>query len=510
MNFVILVLLVITGILLEFFRRSSKKWTCLNAIFGRIPYSNQVLIWSGVVIWSFLIFALAEKFISVPIAVAAIALGGICQVVKMLASEVEWIKNKTSRLPRFNIVCTIITVVCLIIVAGHQALTEFNKKTYSMFITPESIKVSKGYSKKSLLKIVNNNDYPLYQIDLQISVDEGDLSVDDVKLTSKETTKIETKLGSEKNNVTVSWDEIGIQTINQGGKKANHRIIYSIDAHTTKEYLVDINANKVSTESKVGFRIVRTDKNPTDIISFDPFILCQDNNRDFSTYHETSKTMLGQKRYKEALVCCARAISKDPNSGKAYSNMGVALLFLGKVSEAIEKWKYSIELDPKLSKTYLNLAGIYIQQGRYADATKYLESTISLGGPDQIDGYVLMGDCLAFQNDSVGATEMYKTAISMNPDFALAYFRWGVLLKNSGDCESAIIKFKKSTEYEHDFKLDSYGMWGACLESIGKYVDAIDKYQMIINIAPSSDQAKLSTKSIEIVNQKMKDNSKNQ
>lgn len=79
------------------------------------------------------------------------------------------------------------------------------------------------------------------------------------------------------------------------------------------------------------------------------------------------------------------------------------------------------------------------------------------------------------------------------------------MLKNEGHCEKAIIKFQKATEYEHAFKLDSYGMWGACLEQLGDNPAAINKYQKIIKIAPNSNEAKKSKNSIELVEKKMND-----
>ena len=44
--------------------------------------------------------------------------------------------------------------------------------------------------------------------------------------------------------------------------------IYAIDAHSTKDFIVDINANDITKESKIVFQIVRTDRNPADIIRF--------------------------------------------------------------------------------------------------------------------------------------------------------------------------------------------------------------------------------------------------
>jgi tetratricopeptide (TPR) repeat protein len=366
-------------------------------------------------------------------------------------------------------------------------------------VAPDSLDVSPGYSKKSLIKIVNNQDFPVFQIDLQISVEEGDLSVDDIKLNPKDEAKQPSDLGG----IIVSNDVFGLGVITSEGKRENHIIIRDIDAHSTKEFFAEIDANKARQQSKVVFKIVRSDKRQADIISFDPFKTCQNDNGDFKAYHDTSLTMLGQKRYKEALLCCEKAIMKDPRSAKAHHNMGVALLFLGEPERAIQKFLEAIGIDPKLSKSYLNLAGILIQQHKFKDAVEKLEVVSAFDGPERHDAFVLWGRCLALQNDADGAIGKFKRAIELNPEFGPAYFYWGELLKNSGDCENAKDKFEKTILLcKDDFRLDSYGMLGACLEIQGRPAEAKEKYEKIIEIAPNSIAANKSRNSIKHLKEK--------
>jgi len=431
-----------------------------------------------------------------------IILGGLIEAFRRLATEWTWLSSKTSKIPYFNTITICLSVLLLLGGIYHQVTTEIDKKKYSVFVSPETISVNPGYSKKSILKIVNNHDYPLYQIDLKIAVEEGDLSVDDVKLDQRD----EMKLKSSTGGVTWGHDVLGIGMITKEGKREDHKIIYELDAHSTKEFFVEIDANRIKQKSKVDFQIVRTATEPADVISFDPFRMCQTDDKDFKTYHETSKTMLGQKRYKEALVCSEKAIAKDPKSAPAHNNMGIALLFLNEIDKAIDKFEEAIELDPELPKPYLNLAGVLIKNQRFEEAIITLEVVSRIEGPEQPDAFVLWGQCLAIQHDISGAIEKYKNAIAIDPACGPAYYYWGLIHKNNGDCEQAIPRFRKATEIEHEFKLDSYGMWGGCLENIGNYQEALDLYQTIIDKAPNSPQAKRSKNSIESAKIKMQEN----
>ena len=428
-----------------------------------------------------------------------IIVGSLIEAIRRLSNEWEWLGSITSKIPYFNTITIVLSVICVLIGVVHQVKTEIDKKQFSFFVAPESIDVHPGYSKRTLLKIVNNQDFPIYQIDLEISVEEGDLSVDDFKLYPKDMPKMESETGG----VVISWDVFAMVGITNEGKRKKHIIIYDIAAHSTKEYFAEINADKMHQKSKIVFQITRTDKAPTDIINFDPFIKCQSNEYDVQGYLATSAIMLDQKRYKEAIVCCQKAIMKDPKAAEAHSNMGTALLFLNETEKAIQKFEEAIKIDPNLTSPYVNLATILIQQGKFKDAIEKLKVVAARKGPDQPEAFAMWGQCLAHQNDIEGAIEKYNRAIELNPQHGSAYYFWGLLLKNNNDCEKALVKFQKAAEYDHIYKLDSYGMWGVCLENMGKYREAINKYQTIIDIAPLSNEAERSKKSIEVVNKKM-------
>jgi tetratricopeptide (TPR) repeat protein len=435
------------------------------------------------------------------ITIIFLILSGLIGAIRIIAKEWNWLGSKTSKLPYFNAITTSLFGVLLLVGIYFPVKAQIDKTMYSVFVSPKTISVSPSYNKKSLLKIVNNKDYPLYQIDLKIAVEEGDLSVDAVKLNPKDKMKLESDIGG----VTLGHDVFGIGVITEDGIREDHKIIYELDAHSTKEFFVEIDATNLKKKSKVVFKIVRTDKEQADIISFDPYLMCQADDKDFKTYHEISKTMLDQRRYKEALVCCEKAILKNPKSAPTYNNMGIALLFLNEIDQAINKFREAIKLDPKLSKPYLNLAGVLIKNQKFEDAIKNLKVVSKIEGSEQPDAFVLWGQCLAINKDINGAVEKYKTAVTIDPACGPAYYYWGLLLKNNGDCEQAISKFKRSTEIEHEFKLDSYGIWGSCLENSGNHQEALNLYQTIIDKSPDSPQAQRSKNSIESLKAKMKE-----
>jgi hypothetical protein len=98
-----------------------------------------------------------------------IIIGGLIQAIRMLAGEWKWLGSITAKIPYFTFVTIALTIICLLLGILHQVLTEIEKHKLSVFAVPKSINVSPGYSKTSILKIVNNQDFPLYQVDIKIS-----------------------------------------------------------------------------------------------------------------------------------------------------------------------------------------------------------------------------------------------------------------------------------------------------------------------------------------------------
>ena len=201
--------------------------------------------------------------------------GAFIQAIRLLSPEWTWLGSMTSKIPHFKVITIVLSILCVLSGAIYQAITEFNKKQYSVFVVPESLDVSPGYNKRFIMKIVNNQDFPIYQIDLRIAVERGDLSVNDIRLNSTVESKIKSEMKSETGKVTISHDVIGLGMTTKDGKRENHLILYDIDAHATREFSVDINANNMQQHSKAVFQIARTDRNPTDITKFDPFRSCR-------------------------------------------------------------------------------------------------------------------------------------------------------------------------------------------------------------------------------------------
>ncbi|HET6372138.1 MAG TPA: tetratricopeptide repeat protein [Candidatus Polarisedimenticolia bacterium] len=77
-------------------------------------------------------------------------------------------------------------------------------------------------------------------------------------------------------------------------------------------------------------------------------------------------------RFDDAIAECRRAIEVDPSFGNPYNDIGSYLMKLGRLEEAIEwleKAKGATRYEPR-HFPYMNLARLYLAQGRFEDAAR--------------------------------------------------------------------------------------------------------------------------------------------
>jgi tetratricopeptide (TPR) repeat protein len=87
-----------------------------------------------------------------------------------------------------------------------------------------------------------------------------------------------------------------------------------------------------------------------------------------------------QRKYREAIAECRKAIEVDPGFGNPYNDIGAYLIELGRWEEAIPWFEKAIEApryDPR-HFPHFNLARVYIQQYEYEKAIEHLNRALEL------------------------------------------------------------------------------------------------------------------------------------
>ncbi len=91
-------------------------------------------------------------------------------------------------------------------------------------------------------------------------------------------------------------------------------------------------------------------------------------------------TLSFQRKYREAIAECRKAIEVDPDFGNPYNDIGAYLIELGRWDEAIPWFEKAIEApryDPR-HFPHFNLARVYIQRYDYEPAIDHLRKALDL------------------------------------------------------------------------------------------------------------------------------------
>lgn len=135
----------------------------------------------------------------------------------------------------------------------------------------------------------------------------------------------------------------------------------------------------------------------------------------FYTAKANEYTMKGL--YDKALASCNSALRIDSNNCKILKMKGIVLSSLGKQDEAIALYKKSINKNCNVVFNCLTLKSIYFDEGKDADALKYLNKVITLK-PDSGALYYERWSIKTKMKDSNGTNDDLQKAIKLGCESA--------------------------------------------------------------------------------------------
>jgi tetratricopeptide (TPR) repeat protein len=130
------------------------------------------------------------------------------------------------------------------------------------------------------------------------------------------------------------------------------------------------------------------------------------------------------RRSSKALEITQAAVAANPNSGPAWSNLGVVQCWLGMHAEARESYRAATRCDPT-----------------------------------SVEAWRLLGDCHREAGEWKEARHAYEAALGLSPNRADVWNNLGIVLSRSGQAEAALAAFSKVIEIERksgDTGIDLY------------------------------------------------------
>ena len=131
-----------------------------------------------------------------------------------------------------------------------------------------------------------------------------------------------------------------------------------------------------------------------------------------------------RKNYDVAIKNLNAAISNKPDFADAYICRGLCFYSKSDTTRAIADYTKAINLNPKRSDVYNNLAIIYAEIDNYQKALEIFTLWIEQGGGDRVpDAYINRANCYSHQGNDNKAIGDYNRALVLAPDNPEIYLR---------------------------------------------------------------------------------------
>jgi len=160
-----------------------------------------------------------------------------------------------------------------------------------------------------------------------------------------------------------------------------------------------------------GGDLAKSEKAFNEALSIDP--------DHFKTLLNSSRMLIEQKRFDEAVVRLHHADELDPKSADVQRLLGRTYDSQGKLDDAVMAYRNAIALDEKDSWSMNNLGFLLIRQKRYDEAVPLLTKAVGLQ-PNVPVFRNNLGMALEHMKDFTGAAAEYKGAVTADPKYGKA------------------------------------------------------------------------------------------
>ena len=186
--------------------------------------------------------------------------------------------------------------------------------------------------------------------------------------------------------------------------------------------------------------------------------------------------------YRSVLAIWTDTAAKSPRSPTAQNNLGMALALLGRMDEAISRFRQAIALDPRHALANYNVGYMLVHQGRPRDGIGYLRESLRLN-PGYADAHFALGVALSSTGAPAEGVRHLEESLALRPQDAEVHRELANALAAGGDLRAASRHFEESLRLDpSDFR--THSKYGNVLGSLGRHAEALDRYRDALRLHP--------------------------
>ena len=178
------------------------------------------------------------------------------------------------------------------------------------------------------------------------------------------------------------------------------------------------------------------------------------------------------------------------NNYVAENNLGTWLSQNGRVTEAMDRFRRSLQIEPDNPDALFNLGNAFAKLGDWDDAIAHYRRAREIL-PAQADILDNLGLALAAEKQYAGAITNFEAALKLNPDSANAHNNLATVLFIQKNFEEAVRHYREALRVEPD-NPQILGNLGDALVKQGQIAEAVRSYREAMRLRP--DDAKTRAK----------------
>jgi CHAT domain-containing protein/Flp pilus assembly protein TadD len=209
---------------------------------------------------------------------------------------------------------------------------------------------------------------------------------------------------------------------------------------------------------------------------------------DHEAWFNRGVALLFSGRLEEAVNSFDKALEFKPDDHVAWCNRGSALYNLGRLEEAINSYDKALEFKPDFHEAWCNRGAILCDRlGKYEEAINSFDKALEFK-PDSHVAWYNRGNALYNLGRFEEAINSFDKALEFKPDLHEAWYGRGIALADLGRLEEAINSYDKALEFKPDFYL-AWGSRGSALNNLGRLEEAINSYDKTLEFKPDDHKA---------------------
>jgi protein O-mannosyl-transferase len=190
------------------------------------------------------------------------------------------------------------------------------------------------------------------------------------------------------------------------------------------------------------------------------------------------------KIYRDSSSVWEDTLAKNPDCWMAHLHVGLHLLDIGRVAEAIQHDEVAVQLKPDSDIAHYDYGNALAAAGRTSEAMEQYREAVRIN-PDYAEALTNLGNLLLQAGYTVEAIDEFRRALRLEPDHPAVHMDLGSAYVRAGRLTEGIGEFQEALQLAPG-NVDIRNNLGIALQAAGRVAEAMAQYQEALRLNPQN------------------------